>query len=112
MEARGRGVRKVYAVASVISRKALLGAGVHFGPQTRRWNPKMKPYIFQERNGIYIIDLQKTLKMFREASRFVGELSAQGRNVLFLGTNPQAAEQDAEEAKRCGAFFVNHRWLG
>src|SRR5438067_4779645 len=92
--------------------KELLEAGVHFGHQTRRWNPKMKEYIFGERNGIHIIDLQKTLKMFREASRFVGELSAQGRTVLFVGTKRQAQEAVAEEAKRCGAFFVNHRWLG
>src|SRR3982074_2727193 len=92
--------------------KELLEAGVHFGHQTRRWNPKMKEYIFGERNGIHIIDLQKTLKMFREASRFVGELSGQGRAVLFVGTKRQAQEAVAEEAKRCGAFFVNHRWLG
>src|SRR5260370_463313 len=92
--------------------KELLEAGVHFGHQTRRWNPKMKEYIFGERNGIHIIDLQKTLKMFREASRFVSELSGQGRNVLFVGTKRQAQEAVAEEAKRCGAFFVNHRWLG
>src|SRR5258708_5540214 len=92
--------------------KELLEAGVHFGHQTRRWNPKMKEYIFGERNGIHIIDLQKTLKMFREASRFVGELTAQGKNVLFVGTKRQAQEAVAEEAKRCGAFFVNHRWLG
>jgi small subunit ribosomal protein S2 len=90
-------------LAVEITMKELLEAGVHFGHQTRRWNPKMKEYIFGERNGIHIIDLQKTLKMFREASRFVGELSAQGRTVLFVV---------AEEAKRCGAFFVNHRWLG
>src|SRR5881296_3052243 len=92
--------------------KELLEAGVHFGHQTRRWNPKMKEYIFGERNGIHIIDLQKTLKMFREASRFVSELSGQGRTVLFVGTKRQAQEAVAEEAKRCGAFFVNHRWLG
>src|SRR5271169_1825551 len=92
--------------------KELLEAGVHFGHQTRRWNPKMKEYIFGERNGIHIIDLQKTLKMFREASRFVNDLSAQGRTVLFVGTKRQAQEAVAEEAKRCGAFFVNHRWLG
>ena len=99
-------------MAVEITMKELLEAGVHFGHQTRRWNPKMKEYIFGERNGIHIIDLQKTLKMFREASRFVGELSAQGRNVLFVGTKRQAQEAVAEEAKRCGAFFVNHRWLG
>jgi small subunit ribosomal protein S2 len=92
--------------------KELLEAGVHFGHQTRRWNPKMKEYIFGERNGIHIIDLQKTLKMFREASRFVGELAAQGRTVLFVGTKRQAQEAIAEEGQRCGMFYVNHRWLG
>lgn len=92
--------------------KELLEAGVHFGHQTRRWNPKMKEFIFGERNGIHIIDLQKTLKMFREASRFVGDLTGQGRAILFVGTKRQAQEAVAEEAKRCGAFFVNHRWLG
>jgi small subunit ribosomal protein S2 len=92
--------------------KELLEAGVHFGHQTRRWNPKMKEYIFGERNGIHIIDLQKTLKMFREASRFVGEITANGKMILFVGTKRQAQEAVAEEAKRCGAFFVNHRWLG
>ena len=99
-------------MAVEITMKELLEAGVHFGHQTRRWNPKMKEYIFGERNGIHIIDLQKTLKMFREASRFVSEISAQGKNVLFVGTKRQAQEAVAEEAKRCGAFFVNHRWLG
>src|SRR5947209_20515766 len=92
--------------------KELLEAGVHFGHQTRRWNPKMKEYIFGERNGIHIIDLQKTLKMFREASRFVSDLSGQGKSVLFVGTKRQAQEAVSEEAKKCGAFFVNHRWLG
>src|SRR5260221_3574573 len=92
--------------------KELLEAGVHFGHQTRRWNRKMKEYISGERNGINIIDLQKTLKMFREASRFVSELAGQGRAVLFVGTKRQAQEAVAEESKRCGAFFVNHRWLG
>ncbi len=92
--------------------KELLEAGVHFGHQTRRWNPKMREYIFGERNGIHIIDLQKTLKMFREASRFVTELSAQGKVLLFLGTKRQAQEAIAEEAQRCGMFFVNKRWLG
>jgi small subunit ribosomal protein S2 len=99
-------------VAVEITMKELLEAGVHFGHQTRRWNPKMKEYIFGERNGIHIIDLQKTLKMFREASRFVADISGQGRTVLFVGTKRQAQEAVAEEAKRCGAFFVNHRWLG
>jgi small subunit ribosomal protein S2 len=92
--------------------KELLEAGVHFGHQTRRWNPKMKEYIFGERNGIHIIDLQKTLKMFRDASRFLSELTGQGRLVLFVGTKRQAQEAVAEEARRCGMYFVNHRWLG
>ncbi len=92
--------------------KELLEAGVHFGHQTRRWNPKMKEYIFGERNGIHIIDLQKTLKMFREAARYVTELAGQGRTLLFVGTKRQAQEAVAEEAKRCGMYFVNTRWLG
>jgi small subunit ribosomal protein S2 len=92
--------------------KELLEAGVHFGHQTKRWNPKMKEYIFGERNGIYIIDLQKTLKMFKDAARFVGEMAAQGKNVLFVGTKRQAQEAVAEEATRCQMFFVNQRWLG
>ena len=95
-----------------ITMKELLEAGVHFGHQTRRWNPKMKEYIFGERNGIHIIDLQKTLKMFREAARQVSEHTAQGKSMLFLGTKRQAQEAIAEEAKRCGMFYVNHRWLG
>jgi small subunit ribosomal protein S2 len=99
-------------LAVEITMKELLEAGVHFGHQTRRWNPKMKEYIFGERNGIHIIDLQKTLKMFRDASRFVGELSAQGKVILFVGTKRQAQGAVAEEARRCGMFFVNHRWLG
>lgn len=95
-----------------ISMRELLEAGVHFGHQTKRWNPKMKEYIFGERNGIYIIDLQKTLKQFKEALRFVGEMAAQGKNVLFVGTKRQAQEAIAEEAIRCGMFYVNQRWLG
>jgi small subunit ribosomal protein S2 len=95
-----------------ISMKELLEAGVHFGHQTKRWNPKMKEYIFGERNGIYIIDLQKTLKMFKDAARFVGEMAAQGKNVLFVGTKRQAQEAIAEEANRCQMFYVNQRWLG
>ncbi|HTS12923.1 MAG TPA: 30S ribosomal protein S2 [Candidatus Limnocylindrales bacterium] len=95
-----------------ITMKELLEAGVHFGHQTRRWNPKMKEYIFGERNGIHIIDLQKTLKMFREAARYVADQAGQGRSVLFLGTKRQAQEAIAEEAQRCGMFYVNHRWLG
>jgi len=92
--------------------KELLEAGVHFGHQTKRWNPKMKEYIFGERNGIYIIDLQKTLKMFKDAARFVGEMAAQGKNVLFVGTKRQAQEAIAEEANRCQMYYVNQRWLG
>jgi small subunit ribosomal protein S2 len=92
--------------------KELLEAGVHFGHQTRRWNPKMKEYIFGERNGIYIIDLQKTLKLFKDAMRFVSEMAAQGKTVLFVGTKRQAQEAIAEEAKRCTMFYVNQRWLG
>jgi small subunit ribosomal protein S2 len=92
--------------------KELLEAGVHFGHQTKRWNPKMKEFIFGERNGIYIIDLQKTLKMFKEASKFVADLSAEGRTVLFVGTKRQAQDAIAEEATRAGSFYVNQRWLG
>jgi small subunit ribosomal protein S2 len=92
--------------------KELLEAGVHFGHQTKRWNPKMKEYIFGERNGIYIIDLQKTLKMFKEASKFVADLSAEGKTVLFVGTKRQAQDAIAEEAARGGSFYVNQRWLG
>src|ERR1700761_4100030 len=95
-----------------ISMKELLEAGVHFGHQTKRWNPKMKEYIFGERNGIYIIDLQKTLKLFKDAMRYVGEMSAQGKTVLFVGTKRQAQEAIAEEATRAGQFYVNQRWLG
>ena len=92
--------------------KELLEAGVHFGHQTKRWNPKMKEYIFGERNGIYIIDLQKTLKMFKEASKFVTDQAAEGKLVLFVGTKRQAQDAIAEEATRCGMFYVNSRWLG
>jgi len=92
--------------------KELLEAGVHFGHQTKRWNPKMKEYVFGERNGIYIIDLQKTLKMFKEASRFVTEQVAEGKLVLFVGTKRQAQDAIAEEATRSGMFYVNSRWLG
>jgi small subunit ribosomal protein S2 len=92
--------------------KELLEAGVHFGHQTKRWNPKMKEFIFGERNGIYIIDLQKTLKMFKEASKFVQDLAAEGRIVLFVGTKRQAQDAIAEEAQRCSMFYVNQRWLG
>jgi small subunit ribosomal protein S2 len=92
--------------------KELLEAGVHFGHQTKRWNPKMKEFIFGERNGIYIIDLQKTLKMFKDASKFVQDGAAEGRTVLFVGTKRQAQDAIAEEAQRCGMFYVNNRWLG
>src|SRR3982751_3430453 len=95
-----------------ITMKELLEAGVHFGHQTKRWNPKMKEFIFGERNGIYIIDLQKTLKMFKEASRFVQDLATQGRVIMFVGTKRQAQDAIAEEAQRCGQFYVNQRWLG
>ncbi|MDE3196686.1 MAG: 30S ribosomal protein S2 [Acidobacteriota bacterium] len=95
-----------------ISMKELLEAGVHFGHQTKRWNPKMKEYIFGERNGIYIIDLQKTLKLFKDAARYVVEMAAQGKTVLFVGTKRQAQEAIAEEATRCQMFYVNQRWLG
>jgi small subunit ribosomal protein S2 len=95
-----------------ITMKELLEAGVHFGHQTKRWNPKMKEYIFGERNGIYIIDLQKTLKLFKEAMRFVGEMAIQGKSVLFVGTKRQAQEAIAEEATRCSMYYVNNRWLG
>src|SRR5699024_2833232 len=97
---------------SVISMKQLLEAGVHFGHQTRRWNPKMKKYIFTERNGIYIIDLQKTVKMVNEAYKFVRELAANCGNVLFVGTKKQAQNTVYEEATRAGMFYVNQRWLG
>jgi len=92
--------------------KRLLEAGVHFGHQTRRWNPKMKPYIFGEKSGIYIIDLEKTEKLLEEARQFVAEVAAQGKPILFLGTKRQAQEVIEEQAKRSGAFYVNHRWLG
>ena len=95
-----------------ISMKELLEAGVHFGHQTKRWNPKMKEYIFGERNGIYIIDLQKTLKLFKDAMRYVGEQAAAGKTVLFVGTKRQAQEAIAEEATRAGMYYVNQRWLG
>ena len=95
-----------------ITMKELLEAGVHFGHQTKRWNPKMKEFIFGERNGIYIIDLQKTLKMFKEASKFVQDLAAEGRIILFVGTKRQAQDAIAEEAQRCSMYYVNQRWLG
>ncbi len=97
---------------SQISMKQLLEAGVHFGHQTRRWNPKMKPYIFGARNGIYIIDLQKTVQLFKTAYSFLADTVAQGRSVLFVGTKKQAADAIMEEANRAGMFFINSRWLG
>ena len=97
---------------ATLTMKELLEAGVHFGHQTKRWNPKMQKYIFGERNGIYIIDLQKTLKKFREAYAFVRDLAADGGIVLFVGTKKQAQETVLEETTRCGMFYVNHRWLG
>ncbi len=97
---------------SVVSIKQLLEAGVHFGHHTRRWNPKMAPYIFTERNGIYIIDLQKTVKKFEEAYNFTRELSEQNGTLLFVGTKKQAADAIKEEAQRCGMYYVNERWPG
>ncbi|EOU2054834.1 30S ribosomal protein S2 [Clostridium perfringens] len=97
---------------SIISMKQLLEAGVHFGHQTRRWNPKMAPYIFTERNGIYIIDLQKTVKKAEEAYNFIREVSEAGKDVIFVGTKKQAQEAVKEEAERSNMYFVNHRWLG
>ncbi|MEG0178787.1 MAG: 30S ribosomal protein S2 [Oscillospiraceae bacterium] len=97
---------------AVVSMKQLLEAGVHFGHQTRRWNPKMARYIFTERNGIYIIDLQKTVKKLDEAYNFVRDISAEGGSILFVGTKKQAQDSVKEEAERCGMHFVNARWLG
>jgi len=95
-----------------VTMKELLESGVHFGHQTRRWNPKMREYIFGERNGIHIIDLQKTLKMFKDAARFVTEAASKGKTVLFVGTKRQAQEAIASEAERCEMYFINNRWLG
>lgn len=97
---------------AVVSMKQLLESGVHFGHQTRRWNPKMKPYIFTERNGIYIIDLQKTVKLIDKAYNYVREVAEDGGTVLFVGTKKQAQDAIKEEAQRAGAFYINHRWLG
>ena len=97
---------------AVISMKQLLEAGVHFGHQTRRWNPKMATYIFTERNGIYLIDLQKTVKKLEEAYFFVRDMAASGESILFVGTKKQAQDAIKEEAERCGQFYVNARWLG
>ena len=98
--------------SNVVSMKALLEAGVHFGHQTRRWNPKMAPYIYTERNGIYIVDLQKTVRKLEEAYSFVRELAESGQSILFVGTKKQAQEAIKEEAARCGQYYVNARWLG
>ncbi len=97
---------------AIVSMKQLLEAGVHFGHQTRRWNPKMAPYIFTERNGIYIIDLQKTVRKIEEAYNFIKEVTETGRPILFIGTKKQAQAAIADEAGRCGMFYVNERWLG
>ncbi len=99
-------------MANIISMKQLLEAGVHFGHQTRRWNPKMAPFIFMDRNGIHIIDLQQTVTRLNEAYKFVEQIAAEGGTILFVGTKKQAQEAVAEEATRCGMYFVNHRWLG
>nr|WP_285873915.1 30S ribosomal protein S2 [Halalkalibacter oceani] len=104
-------LKEVFDVA-VISMKQLLEAGVHFGHQTRRWNPKMDRYIFTERNGIYIIDLQKTVKKVEEAYNFVRDLAADGGKILFVGTKKQAQDSVKDEAERCGMYFINQRWLG
>src|SRR3982751_5613502 len=104
--------RKSGGLLAGIAMKDLLEAGVHFGHQTKRWNPKMKEYIFGERNGIYILDLGKTVKLFNTAEQFVGRLAAEGRTILFVGTKRQAKDVIAEEAERCGMFHVNERWLG
>ena len=98
--------------SNVVSMKALLEAGVHFGHQTRRWNPKMAPYIYTERNGIYIVDLQKTVRKLEEAYSFVRELAESGQSILFVGTKKQAQEAIKDEALRCGQYYVNARWLG
>jgi len=99
-------------LANIISMKQLLEAGVHFGHQTRRWNPKMQPFIFMDRNGIHIIDLQQTVSRLNDAYKFVEQLAARGETLLFVGTKKQAQEAVAEEAKRCGMYYVNQRWLG
>jgi len=103
---------RIVFLANIISMKQLLEAGVHFGHQTRRWNPKMAPFIFMNRNGIHIIDLQQTVTRLNEAYKFAEQISADGGTILFVGTKKQAQEAVAEEATRCGMYFVNHRWLG
>lgn len=99
-------------MTNVVSMKQLLEAGVHFGHQTRRWNPKMAKYIYTERNGIYIIDLQKTVKKIEEAYEFAAELASEGKKILFVGTKKQAQDSIKDEAERCGMYYVNERWLG
>jgi small subunit ribosomal protein S2 len=103
---------RIVFLANIISMKQLLEAGVHFGHQTRRWNPKMAPFIFMNRNGIHIIDLQQTVTRLNEAYKFAEQIAAEGGTILFVGTKKQAQEAVAEEATRCGMYFVNHRWLG
>src|SRR5213082_930638 len=103
---------RILFLANIISMKQLLEAGVHFGHQTRRWKPKMAPFIFMDRNGIHIIDLQQTVTRLNEAYKFVEQIAAEGGTILFVGTKKQAQEAVAEEATRCGMYFVNHRWLG
>jgi small subunit ribosomal protein S2 len=111
-EDRRGGKNQKEGLMSTITMKELLEAGVHFGHQAKRWNPKMKKYIFGERNGIYIIDLQKTLKLFKEAYEFVRTAASEGKDVLFVGTKKQAQDAITEEAKRCGMYYVSSRWLG
>ena len=108
MEEKTKGEKKM----SVISMKQLLEAGVHFGHQTRRWNPKMAPYIYTERNGIYIIDLQKSVGMVDDAYKAIADIAAEGGTILFVGTKKQAQDAIKTEAERCGMFYVNERWLG
>ncbi len=103
---------RIHLLANIISMKQLLEAGVHFGHQTRRWNPKMAPFIFMDRNGIHIIDLQQTVSRLNEAYKFIEQLAAEGGTILFVGTKKQAQEAVAEEARRCGMYYVNQRWLG
>jgi small subunit ribosomal protein S2 len=103
---------RIRFLANIVSMKQLLEAGVHFGHQTRRWNPKMAPFIFMDRNGIHIIDLQQTVTRLNEAYKFIEQLAAQGGTILFVGTKKQAQEAVAEEARRCGMYYVNQRWLG
>jgi small subunit ribosomal protein S2 len=109
---RGGGTNQKEEAMAVVGMKQLLEAGVHFGHQTRRWNPKMKPFIFGARNGIYIIDLQRTVRLFNRAYQFVVDTAAAGESVLFVGTKQQARDTIQEEARRCGMYFVNQRWLG